>query len=52
MIRKLFITLVLILFTTNSFAAGSDPKPKKVKSDYDKAVESVKWAKNMKKKVN
>ena len=45
MIRKTFITLILILFTTTSFAAGSDPKPKKVKSDYDKAVESVKWAK-------
>ena len=50
MIRKLIITLLLILFTTNSFAAGSDPKPKKVKSDYEKAVESVKWAKKYEKK--
>ena len=50
MIRKIFITLILILFTTTSFAAGSDPKPKKVKSDYDKAVESVKWAKKYEKK--
>ena len=50
MIRKTFITLILILFTTTSFAAGSDPKPKKVKSDYDKAVESVKWAKKYEKK--
>ena len=50
MIRKIFITLLLILFTTTSFAAGSDPKPKKVKSDYDKAVESVKWAKKYEKK--
>ena len=50
MIRKIFITLILILFTTTSFAAGSDPKTKKVKSDYDKAVESVKWAKKYEKK--
>ena len=50
MIRKIFITLILILFTTTSFAAGLDPKPKKVKSDYDKAVESVKWAKKYEKK--
>ena len=50
MIRKIFITLILILFTTTSFAAGSDHKPKKVKSDYDKAVESVKWAKKYEKK--
>ena len=50
MIRKIFITLLLILFTTASFAAGSDPKPKKVKSDYDKAVDSVKWAKKYEKK--
>ena len=50
MIRKIFITLLLILFTTASFAAESDPKPKKVKSDYDKAVDSVKWAKKYEKK--
>ena len=50
MIKKIFITLLLILFTTTSFAAGSDPKPKKVKSDFDKAVESVKWAKKYEKK--
>ena len=50
MIRKLIITLLLILFTTNSFAAGSDPKPKKVKSDYEKAVDSVKWAKKYEEK--
>ena len=50
MIRKTIITLILILFTTSSFAAGSDPKPKKVKSDYEKAVESVKWAKKYEKK--
>ena len=45
MIRKIFITLILILFTTTSFAAGSDPKPKKVKSDYDKAANLIKSAK-------
>ena len=50
MIRKTFITLMLILFTTSSFAAGSDPKPKKVKSDYEKAVDAVKWAKKYEKK--
>ena len=50
MIRKIFITLILILFTTTSFAAGSDPKPKKVKSDYAKAVDAVKWAKKYEKK--
>ena len=50
MIKKLIITLLLILFTTNSFAAGSDPKPKKVKSDYEKAVDAVNWAKKYEKK--
>ena len=50
MIRKTIITLILILFTTSSFAAGSDPKPKKVKSDYEKAVDAVKWAKKYEKK--
>ncbi len=50
MIKKLFITLILIIFTTSSFAAGSDPKPVKIKSNYDKAVESVKWAKKYEKK--
>ena len=45
MIKKLFIILCLSLFATNSFSAGSDPKPAKVKTDYAKAVESIKWAK-------
>ena len=45
MIKKLFIIVCLTLFTTNSFSAGSDPKPAKVKTDYTKAVESIKWAK-------
>ena len=45
MIKKLFIILCLTLFATNSFSAGSDTKPAKVKTDYVKAVESIKWAK-------
>ena len=45
MIKKIFVILILTLFTTNSFSAGSDPKPAKVKTDYTKAVESIKWAK-------
>ena len=52
MIKKLFITILLILFTTNSFAAGSkptDPKPDK-RSNYTKAVDSIKYAKKYEKK--
>jgi tetratricopeptide (TPR) repeat protein len=45
MIRKLFVILILSLFTTNSFSAGSDSTSSKVKTDYVKAVESIKWAK-------
>ena len=45
MIKKIFIILILTLFTTSSFSAGSDPKPEKIKTDYAKAVESIKWAK-------
>ena len=45
MIRKLFIILILSLFSTNSFSAGSDSTSSKVKSNYDKAVESIKFAK-------
>ena len=45
MIRKLFVILILSLFTTNSFSAGSDSSSSKVKSNYDKAVESIKFAK-------
>ena len=50
MIKRLFIILCLTLFATNSFSAGSDPKPAKVKTDYAKAVESKKWAKKYEKK--
>ena len=45
MIKKIFVILFLTLFTTNSFSAGSDSPPAKVKSNYDKAVQSIKFAK-------
>ena len=45
MIRKLFVILFLILITTNSFSAGTGSTSSKVKSNYDKAVESIKFAK-------
>ena len=45
MIKKIFVILILTLFTTSSFAAGSDSTSSKVKSNYDKAVESIKFAK-------
>ena len=50
MIRKLFVILILSLFTTNSFSAGSDSTSSKVKSNYDKAVESIKFAKKYEEK--
>jgi len=52
MIKKIILSIsLLILFSTNSFAAGSnDTTTTKVKSDYAKAVESIKWAKKYKKK--
>jgi len=45
MIKKIFVILILTLFTTSSFSAGSDSNSTKVKSNYDKAVESIKFAK-------
>ena len=45
MIKKIFVILILTLFTTNSFSAGSDSTSSKIKSNYDKAVESIKFAK-------
>ncbi|MBD1109525.1 hypothetical protein IDH05_02770 [Pelagibacterales bacterium SAG-MED27] len=48
--KYLFITLTLFLFTSYSYSAGTDPKPAKVKNDYAKAVESIKWAKKYEKK--
>ena len=54
MINKIFITLILIIFSTNSFSAGSgssdSDRSLKVKSDYDKAVQSIKFAKKYEKK--
>ena len=45
MIKKIFLILILTLFTTNSFSAVSDSTSSKIKSNYDKAVESIKFAK-------
>ena len=47
MIKKIFVILIFTLFTTNSFSAGSssDSTSTKVKSNYDKAVQSIKFAK-------
>ena len=45
MIKKIFVILILTLFTTSSFSAGSDSTSSKVKSNYDKAVQSIKFAK-------
>jgi len=45
MIKKLFIILCLTFFATNSFSAGSDSTSSKVKSNYDKAVQAIKFAK-------
>ena len=45
MIKKIFVILFLTLFTTISFSAGSDSTSTKVKSNYDKAVQSIKFAK-------
>ena len=48
--KNLIIIIILLLFTSHSYSAGSDPKPAKVKNDYSKAVESIKWAKKYEKK--
>ena len=50
MLKNISLILFLLLFSTNSYSAGSDSTPKKVKSDYDKAVESIKFAKKYEKK--
>ena len=46
MIKKLFLILFFLNIATNSYSAGSDSNSttSKVKSDYDKAVESIKFA--------
>ena len=48
--KYILIILALFLVNTNSYSAGTDPKPAKVKNDYAKAVESIKWAKKYEKK--
>ena len=52
MIKKIFTTLLFVLFTSNAISAGSssDTTTKKVKTDYDKAVAHVKSAKKYEKK--
>jgi tetratricopeptide (TPR) repeat protein len=51
-IKKIFLTLfALILLSTNSYSAGSDDPPvTKVKSNYAKAVDLIKFAKKYEKK--
>ena len=50
MFKNILIFLFFVLFTTVSYSAGSDPKPAKVKTDYAKAVELIKFAKKYEKK--
>ena len=48
--KYLSAVFILLLLTTYSYSAGSDPKPAKVKTYYSKAIESIKWAKKYEKK--
>ena len=51
MIKRILMIMLLTLFTTNSFSAGSDSSStSKVKSNYDKAVEAIKFAKKYEEK--
>ena len=51
MLKKYSITLcLLIIFSINVQAAGSDPKPEKIRTKYIQAVELVKSAKKYEKK--
>ena len=50
MLKNVLILLFFVSFATGSYSAGSDPKPAKVKTDYAKAVESIKFAKKYEKK--
>ena len=46
MLKKYCITLsLLIIFSINAQAAGSDPKPEKIRTKYIQAVELIKSAK-------
>ena len=49
MIKKIFLIILLTLFSTKLIAAGTD-STSKVKSDYDKAVKHIKVAKKYEKK--
>ena len=49
--KKIIILFILTIFSTNSFAAGSESNStSKVKSNYDKAVTLIKAAKKYEKK--
>ena len=52
MLKNLLTILFIVLFSTSSIAAGSsdDSSSKKVKTNYEKAVESIKFAKKYEKK--
>ena len=51
MLKKYCITLsLLIIFSINAQAAGSDPKPEKIRTKYIQAVELIKSAKKYEKK--
>ena len=52
MIKNYIIILLFLLSTTNSFSAGSSSSDdsSKVKSNYDKAVSAIKYAKKFEKK--
>ena len=51
MIKRILVIMLLTLFTTNSFSAGSESSStSKVKSNYDKAVEAIKFAKKYEEK--
>jgi tetratricopeptide (TPR) repeat protein len=52
MIKNYIIILLFLLFTTNSFSAGSSSSDdsSKVKSNYEKAVSAIKYAKKFEKK--
>ena len=51
MIKRILVIMLLTLFTTNSFSAGSDStSTSKVKSNYDKAVDAIKFAKKYEEK--
>ena len=51
MLKNLLLILFLLLFASNSYSAGSkEPEPAKVKTDYSKAEDSIKFAKKFEEK--